>query len=309
LRKAGNSMRSLPLLTTCFLVPLLAEPVVAQQDFSAVEIETVPVSDGVFMLAGAGGNVGLSVGGDGAFLVDDQYAPLTGQIRAAIAAQTDAPVRFVVNTHWHGDHTGGNEHMGEAGAIIVAHENVRERMSTEQFMEAFGETVAASPEGALPVVTFTDGVTFHWNGDEIRVFHVDSAHTDGDAVIHFIGANVIHAGDTYFNGSYPFIDVSSGGRLGGLIAAADRLLEIAGEQTKIIPGHGPLSGRAELSAYRDVLMAARERIGTMVADGMSRESVVAAKPMSAYDATWGAGFMKPDVWVGIVYDALTAGKP
>lgn len=302
-------MRFLHLLTTFFLVLLLAEPVVARQDFSAVEIETVPVSDGVFMLVGAGGNVGLSVGEDGAFLVDDQYAPLTDQIRAAIAAQTDAPVRFVVNTHWHGDHTGGNEHMGEAGAIIVAHENVRERMSTEQFIEAFGETVAASPEAALPVVTFTDGVTFHWNGDEIRVFHVDSAHTDGDVVIHFIGANVIHAGDTYFNGAYPFIDVSSGGRLGGLIAAADRLLEIAGEQTRIIPGHGPLSGRAELAAYRDVLIAARERIGTMVADGMSRESVVAATPMSAYDATWGAGFMKPDVWVGIVYDALTAGKP
>lgn len=296
-------MRLLPALLA---VTTFAVPLTAQQDFAEVEIQTAPVANGVFMLTGAGGNIGLSVGEDGAFLVDDQYAPLTEKIRAAIAAQTDASVRFVVNTHWHGDHTGGNEHMGEAGAIIVAHENVRKRMSAEQFIEAFGDTVAASPEIALPVVTFSDGVTFHWNGDQIRVFHVAPAHTDGDAVIHFVGANVIHAGDTYFNGMYPFIDVSSGGRLGGMIAATNRLLEIAGEDTKIIPGHGPLSNRAELTAYRDMLVAARERVGAMVAKGMSREAVVAAKPMRSYDAAWSGGFLKPDPWVGIVYDALTA---
>ena len=166
---------TLPLL---FLI-LGAPAAFAQQNFDEVQIETVPVADGVFMLVGSGGNIGLSVGEDGAFLIDDQYAPLTDKIRAAVTAQTDAPIRFVVNTHWHGDHTGGNEHMGQAGAIIVAHENVRKRMSTEQFLKAFNMRTPPSPPGALPVVTFTVAVTFHWNGDDIRVFHVAPAHTDG----------------------------------------------------------------------------------------------------------------------------------
>jgi glyoxylase-like metal-dependent hydrolase (beta-lactamase superfamily II) len=285
---------------------LLVAPARAQQDFSTVEIETIPVADGVFMLVGAGGNIGLSVGDDGAYLIDDQYAPMTDKIRAAVAAQTNAPVRFVVNTHWHGDHTGGNEAFGEAGALIVAHENVRERMSADQFIEAFGSTVPASPAAALPVLTFTDAVTFHWNGDEIRVLHVAPAHTDGDAIIHFVGADVLHTGDTYFNGMYPFIDVSSGGRIDGVIAAADRMLALAGADTQIIPGHGPLSNRVELQAYRDVLATVRDRIGKLIADGMDRDAVVAAKPTADLDATWGGGFMKPDAWVGIVYDAITA---
>lgn len=285
---------------------LLAAPASAQRDFSTVEIEAVPVADGVFMLTGAGGNIGLSIGEDGAYLIDDQYAPLTDKIRAAVAAQTDAPVRFVVNTHWHGDHTGGNESFGEAGALIVAHENVRERMSTDQFIEAFGSEVPAAPAAALPVITFTDAVTFHWNGDEIRVFHVAPAHTDGDAVIHFVGADVLHAGDTYFNGMFPFIDVSSGGRMDGMIASADRLLAIADEDTKIIPGHGALSNRAELQAYRDMLATARDRVGKLVAEGMDRDAVIAANPIADLDATWGGGFMKAAPWLGIVYDAITA---
>lgn len=299
-------MKSTRFLPISLAIAVVAAPAAAQQDFSGVTIQAVPVASGVFMLTGAGGNIGLSVGVDGAFIVDDQYAPLTERIKAAIATQTTAPVRFVVNTHWHGDHSGGNEHMGEAGAIIIAHDNVRKRMSTQQFIAAFGDTVPPSPKAALPVVTFADGVTFHWNGDEIRVFHVSPAHTDGDAVIHFVGANVIHTGDLYFNGGYPFIDVSSGGRLSGVIAAVDQLLRIANPATKIIPGHGALSGRAELVAYRGVLVTTRTRIGKMIAAGKTREAVVAAKPMQEYDAKWGQGFIKPDVWAGIAYDALRA---
>ncbi len=299
-------MKSTRFLTISLVISTMAVPAAAQQDFSGVTIQTIPVARGIFMLKGAGGNIGLSVGADGAFIVDDQYAPLTDRIKVAIAAQTTGPVRFVVNTHWHADHTEGNEHMGEGGAIIIAHDNVRKRMSTQQFIAAFGDTVPPSPKGALPVVTFADGVTFHWNGDEIRVFHVAPAHTDGDAVIHFVGANVIHAGDLYFNGMYPFIDVSSGGRLSGVIAAVDRILQLAGPATKIIPGHGAVSGRAELVAYRGVLVTTRARIGKMLAAGKSREAVIAAKPMREYDATWGQGFIKPDVWVGTAYDALRA---
>ena len=285
---------------------LLALPVRAQQDFSAVEIETIPVADGIYMLMGSGGNIGLSVGKDGAFLVDDQYAPLSEKILAAVAEQSDAPIEFVVNTHWHPDHTEGNENMGAMGAVLVAHENVRERMSTTQFIRAFGMEVPPSPAGALPVITFDDGVTLHWNGDEIRIFHVAPAHTDGDAVIHFVNADVIHTGDIYFNGLYPFIDVGTGGRFDGMIAATDAILEIAGENTKIIPGHGPLSDRAQLQAYRDMLVTVRDRISEMVEKGMDRDAVVAAAPTSDLDAAWGGGFLEPDMWVGIAYDALTA---
>ena len=182
----------------------------------------------------------MSVGKSGTYLIDDQYAPLSDKILAAIKAITPDPVRFVVNTHWHGDHTGGNENMGKAGALLVAHENVRRRMSTEQFMAAMGRKIPPSPEEALPVVTFTDAMTFHWNGDEIRVYHVPPAHTDGDSIVHFVKADVVHMGDIFFNGGYPFIDTSSGGRVDGVIEAADRVLAGIGEKTRIIPGHGPL---------------------------------------------------------------------
>ena len=193
----------------------------AQQDFSKVEVTSEKIAEGVYMLKGAGGNIGLSVGADTAFLIDDQYAPLTPKVKAAVAALTSKPVRFVLNTHWHGDHTGGNKDLGESGTLIVAHENVRKRMSTDQFVEAFGMKEPAADPAALPVVTFTDAVTFHLNGGEIYAFHVAPAHTDGDSIVQFRKANVIHGGDTFFNGMYPFIDLSSGGSVNGMIAAAE----------------------------------------------------------------------------------------
>ncbi len=289
------------------LVPMLTcvpASLAGQQNMEDVEIRTIPVADGVHMLTGRGGNIGVSTGDDGVFLVDDQYAPLTDKILAAIEGLSDRPVRFVINTHWHGDHTGGNENLGEAGALLVAHENVRERMSTEQFIEAFGNRVPPSPPAALPVVTFTEAVTFHWNDEEIRVFHTPSAHTDGDAIIHFVGANTVHMGDTYFNGYYPFIDLSSGGDLDGIIAAADRVLALARPDTRIIPGHGPLSDVPTLRAYRDMLVSVRDRVRALIAQGMSREEVIAAAPTASFDPEWGDGFIEPDQWVGMVYDSL-----
>ncbi|MFQ6045306.1 MAG: MBL fold metallo-hydrolase [Gemmatimonadales bacterium] len=279
----------------------------AQQEMEDVQITTTAVAPGVYMLQGRGGNLGLSVGDDGAFLVDDQYAPLTEKILTAIGEVTDKPVRFVINTHWHGDHTGGNENMGKAGAIIVAHENVRYRMSSEQFLEAFNNRVPPSPPAALPVITFTDAITFHWNGDDIHVFHVHPAHTDGDAIIHFTRSNVIHMGDTYFNGMYPFIDVSTGGTIHGIIAAADQVLALTDAETKIIPGHGPLSNAEELTVYRDMLIEVRNRVAKLIAEGKTRDEVIAAKPTADLDATWGGGFMQPDVWVGLVYDGMMEG--
>ncbi len=291
--------------TAIIAAALAAAPLAAQQQ--EVQIRTIPIGSGVYMLVGQGGNIGLSVGPDGAFLVDDQYAPLTPKIEAAVAALTDKPIRFVINTHWHGDHTGGNENLGKAGAIIVAHENVRKRMSAEQFIAAFNSRTPPAPPAALPVITFTQGVTFHWNGGEIDVFRVQPAHTDGDAVIHFRAANAIHMGDTYFNGMYPFIDASTGGSLDGMVAAADRVLALSDANTKIIPGHGPLSTAAELRAFRNMLTDVGRQVRRLLAEGKTRDQVIAAKPTTAYDAKWGSGFLQPDVWVGILVDA--AAKP
>jgi glyoxylase-like metal-dependent hydrolase (beta-lactamase superfamily II) len=284
---------------------LAALPALAQQqDFSKVEVKAQKVAEGVYMLTGAGGNLGLSVGKDGAYLIDDQYAPLSEKILAAIREITPSPVRFVLNTHWHGDHTGGNENVGRTGALLVAHENVRLRMSKEHFMAAMNRKLPPSPEAALPVVTFTDAVTFHWNGEEIRVYHVPPAHTDGDSIIHFVKADVVHMGDVFFNGGYPFIDTSSGGRIDGYLAAAERVLAGVGDRTQIIPGHGPLGTKADLVAYRDTLKTLRDRIAKLKTEGKSRDEVIAARPTADHDAKWGTGFMKGDTFTGLAYDSL-----
>ena len=293
-------LRFLPLALTL----AVAAPLAAQQDFSKVEVKADKVAEGVYMLTGSGGNIGLSVGKSGGLVVDDQYAPLTDKILAAIKAITPDPVRFVVNTHWHGDHTGGNENMGKAGAILVAHENVRRRMSSDQFIALFNRKVEASPEMALPVVTFAEGVTFFWNGDEVRVFHVPPAHTDGDSVVQFTKADVLHMGDTFVNGSFPLIDISSGGRIDGILASADRALAAATDKTRIIPGHGPLASKADLQAYRDVVKTVRDRVAKLKAEGKTKDAAVAAKPTAEFDAKWGQGFIKGDMLVGMVFDSL-----
>jgi glyoxylase-like metal-dependent hydrolase (beta-lactamase superfamily II) len=279
-----------------------AAPAAAQED--TVEIRRIEVAPGVHMLVGRGGNIGVSSGPDGLALIDDQFAPQSDDILAALAGLSPEPLRFVLNTHWHGDHTGGNENMAGRGAVIVAHDAVRRRMSTEQLMAAFDRTVPASPKAALPVVTFGAELTLHWNGDEIHAFHVANAHTDGDAVVHFRGANVIHAGDVYFAGRYPFIDLGSGGSIDGLIAAVDRVIELADRRTKIIPGHGELSNRRELADYRAMLARARERVRKAVADGQGVEALVAARPLADLDADWGGGFVETDDFVRTLHASL-----
>ncbi len=296
-------MKRIASVYACFLA--LAVPLRAQETTDVV-IEVIPVADGVHMLLGQGGNIGLSTGEDGVFLVDDQFAPLTEKILEAVRTVDEGPVRFVVNTHWHGDHTGGNENLGKAGAVIVAHANVRARMSVDQFMEAFSRTVPASPRAALPVITFTDALTFHWNGDKIESFHVAHAHTDGDAIIHFTKANAFHMGDIYFNGMYPFIDVGSGGSVHGMLRAVEYVLERANADTRIIPGHGPLSNRDELVAYHQMLAAVASTVALLIEDGKSRDEVIAAAPTAPFDAEWGGGFMQPDRFTGILYDSLSA---
>ncbi len=277
----------------------------AQNDFSQVEIEATELADGVYMMVGAGGNMGLSAGADGAFLIDDQFAPLSGKIMAAIADITDADVEFVLNTHWHSDHTGGNEAFSGAGAIIVAHDNVRVRMSTEQFRAIFSQTFPASPPAALPVVTYSDEITFQLNGDTIRAFHVDPAHTDGDTIIHFENADIVHMGDTFFNGFYPFIDVSSNGDIDGIIAAGYRVLSLSNEGTRIIPGHGPVATPEDLQTWLQMLRTTRESVQNLIDQGLSEDQVVAARPTAEYDDRYGGGFMNPENYNRLLYQSLT----
>ena len=274
-------------------------------DMSQVTVKVVPVAANVYMLEGMGGNIGLSVGKDDAFIIDDQYAPLSDKIKAAVATVTPKPVRFVINTHWHFDHVGGNEAMAGSGAIIFAHENTRRRMSAEQFIAAFNMKIPASPTAALPVITFSDTITFYTNDDTVRTFHVANAHTDGDAIIIFRKANVVHMGDTFFNGRYPLIDVSTGGSLVGMIRAVDQALAMTNADTRFIPGHGPLATRADLVRYRDMLVATRERVGKMIARHRTLKQVLDAKPLADLDAQWGSGNIKADQFLTIVYGSLT----
>lgn len=277
----------------------LCAPAFAQQDFSNVEIEAVPVANGLYMLVGQGGNIGLSVGDDGAFIVDTQFAPLSEKIRAAVSGAGGGEIEFVVNTHWHGDHTGGNANFGDGGATIVAHTNVKTRLEAGQ-----GDTPPAPPT-ALPVLTYPDRVTFHWNGVTVNLMHVDSAHTDGDTIVHYTDLNAYHMGDTFFNGAYPFIDLSSGGDFDGIIDAAQSILARSDSQTQIIPGHGPLATRDDLETYLDVLTEIRSRIQSMIDQGMSEDEVWAANPTAEWDDSWGAGFMNPETFTRIAYQSLS----
>jgi glyoxylase-like metal-dependent hydrolase (beta-lactamase superfamily II) len=229
------------------------------------------------------------------------------KIEAAVKSVDPDPVRFVINTHWHGDHTGGNEAFGKAGAVIVAHDNVRRRMSVDTFSKRFNTTIKASPKSALPVVTFAQGVSFHLNGDRIQVIHVDDAHTDGDSLVYWTNANVLHMGDTFFHKvTYPFIDRESGGSIDGMIAAAKRGLALVKPGGKIIPGHGPVATREELHAYHDMLVDVRAKVAAGVRAGRTKAQVIASKPTAAYAGKVQEGFIKADDFTGGIYDELKA---
>jgi len=280
---------------------LLAAPAIAQPPPPNPEIRIERVAPGVAVLFGRGGNIGVSYGADGNILIDDQYAPATERVVAAIRTLDPDPIRFVINTHWHGDHSGGNENLGRAGTVIVAHDNVRIRMTMAQLVR--GEQVPPSPAGALPVITFSDNLTFHLNGDDIRALHVEHAHTDGDVMIYWTRANVLHMGDVYFNGMLPFVDLDSGGSIDGVIAAATTGLALANETTVIIPGHGPIARRADLERYRDMLLALRNRIGQGIAAGRTLEELKAEGHADAYGRD--SDFITPAAFTEMVYRSLT----
>ena len=289
-----------------FLSILISSGAQSQEDkFAGVEIKTHQVAPGIYMLVGAGGNIGVSAGADDVFMIDDQFAPLTDRITAAVAALSDQPIRFLVNTHWHNDHTGGNENLGNQGVLIVAHDNVYARMSKDTEIAAFNTVVPEAPKAALPVITFNDNVTFRLNGDEIRAVHYRHSHTDGDSVIHFVNANVIHTGDIWFNGFYPFIDVSSGGSIDGVISSISTLINLADDDTRIIPGHGPLGDKQGMQDYLEMLEAVRDRMNKLIAEGKSLDQIIELSPNADYDAAMGKGFINPEQFLRILYSDLT----
>ncbi len=269
-----------------------------------VIIDTQHVRGGIYMLKGQGGNIGISSGKDGLFMIDGQYAPLSGKIKVAIKEISASPVKFLINTHWHGDHVGGNQNFAHTGAVIFAHKNVRKRMSSEQLIKLFNRKVKARPESALPVITFADEIEFHINGELAQVIHMPHGHTDGDSIIWFKESNVIHMGDLFFAGTFPFIDVSSGGSINGVINAVNWVLENANRDTRLIPGHGALSTMEDLLAYRNMLVDAKEQVRQAITGGGDLERIKGEKVLEHLATKWGNGFIKQDAFVEIIFESL-----
>ncbi len=293
----------MPSITVLLAALFLVTSAVAQQRMDG-DLTSTPVRGSVHVLVmPAAGNVGVSVGKDGVFMIDDQFAPMAPKISAAVARLTDKPVRYILNTHWHGDHSGGNATFGGQGIVIVAHDNVRTRMSAEHFNAFFKSTTPPSPAEALPVITFSDRITFHFNGDTIRVIHIPGAHTDGDAMFYFEKADVLHAGDVFVLYGYPFIDLSSGGSTAGMIAGLDQILGVIGPETLVIPGHGPVVRRDRVESFRAMLATARDRVLKLVDEGKTLEQVIAARPLADFDLEWGKSFIKVDQFVTTLYNS------
>ncbi len=294
-----RSLAALLLAASPLVLSACSESNAQESDrFAKVEIKAEPLADGIAVLFGAGGNIAVSYGPDGTVLIDDQFAPLTDKIKAAVSDLGAEPVKYLINTHWHYDHTGGNENLGQAGVLILAHDHVRDRL-----IKGNDDVPPAAP-AALPVITYHDGIKLHLNGDEIRVRHMKHAHTDGDSIVFWQKANVVHMGDLFFNKvTLPFIDLSSGGNARGMLAAADKVLAMVDDDTRIIPGHGPMANKADLIAYRDMLKSVIAAVEKAQSEGKSLAQVQAMKPAAQWDVNPDA-FIKGDAFVEAVYKSL-----
>jgi cyclase len=287
------------------LLPLVSAQAGPYKAQSKADIYTQPVAENIYVLKGVkGGNVGLFIGEDGTFMIDDQFASRTDSIQAAILAAGGSSPDYLLNTHYHGDNTGGNEHFGKAGALIISHDNVRKKLNSGFFIKVFNKQQGPEAKIALPIITFSNSISFHLNGDTVYVFHVPNAHTDGDAVIQFKAANVIHTGDIFFNGFYPFIDVYHGGSLKGMIDAVDRILTLTNADTRIIPGHGPLADEVLLKKYRIMLVKAYARLKTLKDAETSVQEAVAKKPLADLELQWGNGLYSGAEWIELVYPSI-----
>jgi cyclase len=272
--------------------------------FGAVPIQAQKLTDNLTLLSGPGGNVVVSTGPDGKFVVDNFVAPAWPKLKESLDGLGNAPVKIVIDTHWHFDHADNNAPLHAAGATVLAHENTKKRMSTAQDIPILGLHFDPSPADALPQQTFTDSHKLRANGETISLEHFSPAHTDSDIFVHFEKSNVIHMGDAYFGGTYPFIDAGSGGKINGMIAAAEKILTIADNSTKIVPGHGPLGNKADLAKFRDMMATARDRVQKLHFAGKSVQEAIATKPLADLDADWGKGFLTSDLFVQVLYLTL-----
>jgi cyclase len=291
-----NSILPLLAVVSCLLMSALA---VAQED--APEVSVTELRGPLHLLQGRGGNVVASIGLDGVLLIDNDYAQLGGAYEKVLAELSQSVISpsFIVNTHWHGDHTGNNEFWGIRGAVMIAHGNVRERLSTRQEMPALGRTVEPSADIALPLVTFADSIALHFNGSDIEVQHYPAGHTDGDSVIYYVNENVIHTGDLFFKDAFPFVDIGSGGSIAGYIANVQAILEKVDAETLIVPGHGSIANKADLQRFLKMLQSTTVAISSSLEAGMSVDDVV-AKGLGEEYASWGKGFIKEDQWIQTV---------
>jgi len=292
-----------------FAILSLALAASAQQnDFSKTEIKVEKVADGVYLLAGAGGNIGASIGDDGVVVIDDEFAPLVPKIQAALKGVTDKPVRFILNTHYHGDHTGGNELMAKSGATIIAHENVRKRLAAGTEIKKFNKPTPPAPKDALPIITFDDQLTVHLNGEDIRAIHFPAGHTDGDSVIFFPKANVVHMGDDFVTYGFPFVDVENGGSVSGMIAGCEKVLASVPADAKFIPGHGPLSTADDVRVFVKMMKDTRAMVAASVAKKRTPAQMKEAKILAAWDKKYSGSFINTNDWIDALYDDVTHGK-
>lgn len=276
------------------------------QDFSKVEIKATKISGNVYLLEGSGGNIGVSVGPDGILIVDDQFAPLADKIRASLKTLGEGRLRFILNTHWHGDHTGGNVAFGPE-APIIAHDNVRKRLATEQKSEVLKSTFPAAPKEALPVITFDHSLAVHFNGEEIRAIHFPHGHTDGDSIIFFTKSNVVHLGDDFFAGRFPYVDLESGGSVEGLIRNIGEVIGKIPADAKLIPGHGPISSLDDLKLYHRMLRETTDVVRKKMAEKKTLDQIK-KEGLPEEWKSWGTGFVKTDFWIETIHKSLSAPK-
>jgi len=290
------------LILSLIFSTLAVGPGYALEDFSSVEIKTIPVKENIYMLEGQGGNIGVIVGNDHIILIDDQFAPLSEKIIAAVKAIKDVPIQFVINTHWHGDHTGGNATFGKI-ATLIAHDNVRQRLTQKQVIELFDAVIEPQPKEGLPVITFADSLSIHLDDEEIKVSHFPSGHTDGDSVIFMAKANVVHVGDHMFAGSFPFVDLATGGDVQGYAVNVAKIIEEIDDNTMVIPGHGPLSSKKELEEFHQMIIVTTNIIRKRIESGKSLKEIQSEGLDSQWDV-WGKGFISVESWIKIVHESL-----
>jgi cyclase len=293
---------TLCLLLTCFNT-------LAQQNFDTVKIQSVRVTESIYMLKGSGGNIGVLVGDDGTLMIDNQFAPLSNKINGAIKTLHPGEIRFLINTHIHGDHSGGNENFKRMGSTVVAHDHVRERMSKEQVNKAMNRTTPPREKDALPIITFSDKMNFHLNNEDIELIHLGRGHTDGDIIVKFKTANVFHMGDAFVRYGYPYIDGSNGGSFNEFIATLDKAMALMDDNSKIIPGHGELATKADVKILRDKLADIRDQVLAALKKGKKVEEIASLGITDKYDAELGKGFLKGKDYVLMIAEELKSTMP